>query len=153
MIAFLLALTLAQAAPIPVRIFVGHKTVTSAEGFVEPVPKATLDSVADVKRSLKKFRGITLLSSPDGADVLLLVSGRREEPIERGTYAMPVGNAALAVPVRDSIAVLGVEMRVGTYTKDLIGAKSTWNKSADAVVNECAEWINVNLNQILAARR
>jgi hypothetical protein len=139
-----------QAAPVDIqlRLYIGPKVVVSPEGFSDPVAKPITDSVHDLRKAFRKYRGLTLVQKPEDAALQLLVTGRTVHSVNAGAMAVPIGASVVAAPLKDEFGVVGTELQVRDYAKIFVAAKRTWTGAADQIAKDVAAWINANLPKV-----
>jgi hypothetical protein len=124
----------------------------SVGGFLEPV-NADIVGIADrIKHNLRRYKWVSLVDSPDAADVVLSVAARRVDQEEVGAGAMPFGGMVLAVPITSANNTVTVELSAGDYTRPLTAAAGSLNRSTDAVTKDAVAWITANAATLRSRR-
>ena len=128
----------------PIRVFVGPNV---REGLID-VDQGILDSIADIKKELRTFKGIVLVKKSEEATVTLAVIGRRVSG-NAGGVAIPAGTATILAPI-DRHAIETV-LRFGSHEKSTISEDNghgTWQAAAKQAAKDVVAWLNANLDVI-----
>ena len=118
-----------------VRAFV--YTATGASGQHTPEEQGRLDAVRDVRDALGKKKGITLVDSREGANLLIEVISR-EERVEPGA-AGPFGGKTVT---RMGDTIIRLHLKSGDEESDLKGiGQGTWGRAAKDAADRILKWI------------
>ena len=118
-----------------VRAFV--YTATGASGQPTTEEQGRLDAVRDVRDALGKKKGITLVDSREGANLLIEVVSR-EERVEPGA-AGPFGGKTVT---RMGDTIIRLHLKSGDEESDLKGiGQGTWGRAAKDAADRIVKWI------------
>jgi hypothetical protein len=121
----------------PISIYIGP--VIKA-GFAD-VDQGVRDSIRDLQRELRHFRGFVLATDQATADLTLRV-------VERHVGRNPNGAATLV-----SFHVLTTILEVGDYRKEFMtavrGIGGEWRECAEQIMKQVDAWAVANRDQIL----
>jgi hypothetical protein len=118
-----------------VRAFV--YTATGASGQHTTEEQGRLDAVRDVRDALGKKKGITLVESREGANLLIEVVSR-EERVEPGA-AGPFGGKTVS---RMGDTIIRLHVKSGDEESDLKGiGQGTWGRAAKDAADRVVKWI------------
>jgi hypothetical protein len=138
-VAMLLAMFAAAALQNPddkvttVRAFV--YTATGASGQPTPEEKGRLDAVRDMREALEKKKGITLVNTPETANLMIEVMSReaREEPS---------GGFGGKSVTRMGDTIIRLRVKSGNDESDLKGiGQGTWGRAAKDAADRVVKWI------------
>ena len=116
-----------------VRAFV--YTETGASGQPTPEEKGRLDAVRDMREALEKKKGITLVNTPETANLMIEVMSReaREEPS---------GGFGGKSVTRMGDTIIRLRVKSGSEESDLKGiGQGTWGRAAKDAADRVVKWI------------
>jgi hypothetical protein len=116
-----------------VRAFV--YTATGASGQPTPEEKGRLDAVRDMREALEKKKGITLVNTPETANLMIEVMSReaREEPS---------GGFGGKSVTRMGDTIIRLRVKSGNDESDLKGiGQGTWGRAAKDAADRVVKWI------------
>lgn len=145
--------------PDPIRVYVF--TAQNQDGFTDDELKQRNDSVEDLKNQLDRDSLIQIVSDSKTADVTLEVLARGNAPTgTTTTYA----NFGEWDTYPNTMHVVGVGLRAGTYAKVCVGtssmaqnglvgmAKGPWREAANNAAKVIEKWIKENREQLISKR-
>ena len=156
--AIVVFLAATPAAAQNIRLFITASP--SKSEFVEPETKARMDSARDVRAWFEdprssNLKGIVLVATAEGADVILEVTGRQVVETDRTSTSGFVnkggGFSATTAPVPAG-HVLAL-LRAGDYQRELTATKGLWSKAGAELGKQVRDWIRANQQQLLSRRQ
>jgi len=116
-----------------VRAFV--YTATGASGQPTPEEKGRLDAVRDMRDALEKKKGITLVNTPETANLMI-------EVISREAREEPVGGFGGKSVTRMGDTIIRLRVKSGGEESDLKGmGQGTWGRAAKDAAERVVKWI------------
>jgi hypothetical protein len=142
-VATLAAVPLLSAAsqPAALRLYVGAH---ERDGFVD-VDRGLSESIRDVQRELRGKKQVRLVQRREDAQLMLTVV-RRGAAGSAGAVAMPIGPAAIAVPI-DIVSVEAL-LRVGDHERQFTGTDETYRRCAKRIVEDLLTWVSANRERL-----
>lgn len=142
-----------DAAGPPLTLYIGPQPTES--GFVE-MDKDTNDSIKDITFRLRTAKGIKVVTTPDKADVRLILLGRGIQGQSYGEQTRVTGTSLRSTPVFQSDYWVRTRLEVGAYTKEFIGTYShtlagslgAWGECAKQIANDVKTWVAANAPKV-----
>jgi hypothetical protein len=144
--------------PPPLTVHVLLTPEPAANGFATPIPKDVLDILQQIKKHLRKTRGLQLVEARAGADLVLKFTARRWDAEESGVSAAALRSASGRVIVADAEKtytewiVMEVALITPAVTHPLKAQESSGKKAAATLAKEAVAWLAVNERAIRAHR-
>jgi len=132
-----------------IAIFIGPQ---SREGFTD-VDRGILDSIKDIQDHFRHASAFTVVSTPEAADMRLLVVGRRTAG-SSGSVGVPIGTTTIFVPIKRR--VIDTLLQIGTYEKAITSETEdheAWKASAKTVLKDVQAWVAANRAAIALMRK
>ena len=110
-------------------------TATGASGQHTPEEQGRLDAVRDMREALEKKKGITLVNTPETANLMIEVMSReaREEPS---------GGFGGKSVTRMGDTIIRLRVKSGNDESDLKGiGQGTWGRAAKDAADRVVKWI------------
>ncbi len=116
-----------------VRAFV--YTATGASGQPTPEEKGRLDAVRDMRDALEKKKGITLVNTPETANLMI-------EVVSREAREEPGGGFCCKSVTRMGDTIIRLHVKYGSEESDLKGiGQGTWGRAAKDAADRVVKWI------------
>ena len=123
-----------------VAIFIGPQT---RGGFVD-IDSGILDSIKDVQNEFRHASEFNVVLTPEKADILLFVVGRRIAG-DAGSVGVPIGTSTMFLPIKRR--AIDTVLRVGSYEKANTSEaenQDQWKASAKKVLKDVMVWVQAN---------
>jgi hypothetical protein len=152
---FLLSLLVplhAQNRPSPIRVYLF--TAPTIGGFVDYESTHRADSMVDITNALKKKKALTLVASPELADLVVELLSRGSE--ETGETVRGIGiTAGRTFPVYRER--LKFKMSAGDYSSEFVTGSDgrlvgKWKVAAGAAAKHIEDWVKKNQTLLIANR-
>jgi hypothetical protein len=157
LVAFVLTLSLASGTATvsePIRVYIYAQQ--PAGGFVDEESERRADSADDMRRALRKTKGMVLVDDGAEAEVVVEVVSSADEPTGEwiGTRTRILGRISSERSQEVTEHTVRAVIRVADYEHEVVGQTHSilWRDAAKAASKEVRDWLKDNADRVRAMR-